>query len=228
MSFNKYKIRRNTLRATIALPIVAVAVSQLPSELVIKPKSVLNPQYSTLTTGLEEVDLAEKLLHKELSSAKENFSTQNGFKGYRPDKSTLAATSKTSIVLAKIIESSCYFIGFIPGEEERVIKDPTLEACQEDKIEKLSQALRSQDNAIIKKSYQQASIELKDRAEEAVYAYLGKLGQSYEGVAKVLKYPDELIIANQDNLTIRSISTGLCWELSVNVSRLSDVRSCRK
>jgi hypothetical protein len=183
-------------------------------------------QYSTLeNNGISSKD-AEQILLAELNSAKANFKPASGFTQVETDSRIEAATSKTSIVLTISTGDNCYFLGFIPGESTQIISDPTSSACSSKSIRELQIALRKQDGNIISISQEKAKIELDKIASQAQYAYLGKLGNSINGVSKVLNLPDQQVIESKEALTVRSISTGLCWMVRVTPRDISKLQPC--
>jgi hypothetical protein len=228
MSFNKYKLRRNTAKAVIALPIAAILTSNMTNINTFKEIEGLNPQYSTVEVNTKEEDETAKLLIKQLEIAKAKFNSAKGFASYDAPKDILVASSKTSIVIAKAVSGNCLFTGFIPGQESKIVKDPTLSACTEESIDNLKTALRKQDQQIIDTAYQKAKMELESKAKTALYAYLGQLGQSYQGLSNILKLPKELVMEEKNQAKILSVSTGLCWEITLKSTVIEKVKSCSK
>lgn len=226
MSFNKYKKRRVIAKILLVLPVLVVAAPQIP---IITGKTLTNNvemQYSTLeNNGISSKD-AERILLAELQSAKENFKPVTGFTQVATDSKIEAATSKTSIVLTISTGDNCYFLGFIPGESTKVISDPTSTACSRESISNLQIALREQDGNILSSSQEKALLELDKIASQAQYAYLGKLGNSFIGVSKILNLPDQQVVESKEKLTVKSVSTGLCWMITVTPRDISKLQPC--
>lgn len=226
MSFNKYKKRRVIAKILLVLPVLVLAAPQIPINTGKTLNNDIKMQYSTQeNNGLSSKD-AEQILLAELNSAKENFKPTTGFTRVKTDSRIEAATSKTSIVLTISTGDNCYFLGFIPGESTKIISDPTSSACSTRSILELQIALRQQDGNIISLSQEKAKIEIDKIASQAQYAYLGKLGNSFNGVSKVLNLPDQQVIESKESLTVRSISTGLCWMVTVTPRDISKLKPC--
>ncbi len=226
MSFNKYKKRRVIAKILLVLPVLVLAAPQIPF---VTGKTLPNDQkmqYSTLENNGISIEDAEQILLTELDSAKKKFKPATGFTQVKTDSRVEAATSKTSIVLTISTGDNCYFLGFIPGESSKVISDPSSSACSSESIRELQVALRAQDGNIISISQEKAKIEIDKIASQAQYAYLGKLGNSFNGVSKVLNLPSQQVIESKEALTVRSISTGLCWMVTVTPREVSQLKPC--
>lgn len=226
MSFNKYKKRRVIAKILLVLPVLVLAAPQIPF---VTGKTLPNDQkmqYSTLEKNGISIEDAEQILLTELDSAKKKFKPATGFTQVKTDSRVEAATSKTSIVLTISTGDNCYFLGFIPGESSKVISDPSSSACSLKSIRELQGALRAQDGNIISISQEKAKIEIDKIASQAQYAYLGKLGNSFNGVSKVLNLPSQQVIESKEALTVRSISTGLCWMVTVTPREVSQLKPC--
>ena len=226
MSFNKYKKRRVIAKILLVLPVLVLAAPQIPF---VTGKTLPNDQkmqYSTLENNGISIEDAEQILLTELDSAKKKFKPATGFTQVKTDSRVEAATSKTSIVLTISTGDNCYFLGFIPGESSKVISDPSSSACSSKSIRELQVALRAQDGNIISISQEKAKIEIDKIASQAQYAYLGKLGNSFNGVSKVLNLPTQQVIESKEALTVRSISTGLCWMVTVTPREVSQLKPC--
>jgi hypothetical protein len=226
MSFNKYKKRRVIAKILLVLPVLVVAAPQIPFVTGKTLPNDLKMQYSTLENNGTSQNDAEQILFTELDSAKKKFIPATGFTQVKTDSRVEAATSKTSIVLTISTGDNCYFLGFIPGESTKVISDPTGSACTSKSIRELQVALRAQDGNIISNSQEKAKIEIDKIASQAQYAYLGKLGNSFNGVSKVLNLPTQQVIESKEALTVRSISTGLCWMVTVTPREVSQLKPC--
>lgn len=226
MSFNKYKKRRVIAKILLVLPVLVLAAPQISFVTGKTLPSDIEIQYSTLeNNGISQKD-AEQILLTELDSAKKKFKPATGFTQVNTDSRVEAATSKTSIVLTISTGDNCYFLGFIPGQSTKIISDPSSSACSSKSIRELQIALRKQDGNIISISQEKAKIEIDKIASQAQYAYLGKLGYSFNGVSKALNLPTQQVIESKETLLVRSISTGLCWMVTVTPREISRLQPC--
>lgn len=227
MALDRYARRRMVARLAVALPALAVAANfsgiSLPLPGLKQPSALFaSPEDPSSATASG----AARLLRAELGRASAQVDTANGYRGFRPSEGVLAASSSTAVVVASVVQGSCYFAGLIPGAAVKVVLDETAEACNPSSVSALQASLRSQDGAILAASRDAAATELLKLTSQARFYALGVTGGSFEGVAKRLQIPEQNAIASDKDLRLRSTSSGLCWEVTVTLRTASSPRRC--